>query len=205
MSRSINKVFDKRAFTIVELVINTLIVLYVIAAGWSVYIMVWRWWYETAPQVEVQRVARVAMMSIVEGRREDALGSDQIGSTIYRRRNGISETTLTNANPTPASPVVTSTGQDQDRIDFRLEPDLSNTRSYAVGTVSTGVQALYYNGNIIGSTMIKGRIYITCDPVSGFNNLYKVTVRVEKDVHGTRLSSYTAVGEFSDHIFMRNI
>lgn len=195
---------NRRAFTLVELLINTFIVCYVIFAAWSVYIMVWRWWYETAPTIEAQRVARIALSRIITGAREDALGSDTISPTTYRRRNGLSETTLTNANPNPVSPVITSSGS-QNAISFRLEPDTANTRSYSVGTVSQGVQALYYNNAIIPSTRVTGRIFLTCSLESGFNNLYKVTVRVEKDVSGTRTGNFVASAEYSDFIFIRNV
>lgn len=195
---------DRRAFTLTELLINTFIVCYVIFAAWSVYVMVWLWWYEMAPAIEAQRVARVALTRVVTGMREDALGSDLISPTTYRRRNGIAEIALTNANPAPASPVITSSGG-QDTIAFRLEPDVTNTRSYSVKTVSQGVQAMYYNNAIIPSTRIVGRIFLTCQPEAGFTNLYKVTVRVEKDVSGTRAGNFVAAAEFSDFLFMRNI
>lgn len=194
-----------RAFTLVELIINTFIICYVIFAAWSVYIMVWRWWSETAPTIEAQRIARVALTRVMTGARDDTIGTDVVSPTIYRRRNGLSAVTLTNVNPTPASPVLTSSAG-QTRIDFRLEPDTANIRSYYVGTVSPGVQALYYNGAIIPSTRVAGRVFLTCALEGGFPNLYKVTVRVEKDVPGTRSGgTFVATAEFSDFMFMRNI
>jgi len=196
---------DRRGFTLVEVLLNSFIILLVVLAGISIYIMVWRWWYETAPEAEVQRVARVTLMRVVEGVRQDSLGSDTIGVTTYRRRNGFSETALTNANPTPTSPVITAVSADQDSIAFRLEPDTSNSRTYAVGTVSAGVEALYYSGSIVPATRITGRLYLTCDPVAGYSDLYKVTVRAEKDVAGTRQAAYTAAAEYSDYVYLRNI
>lgn len=194
---------DRRAFTLAEVLVTTFVVLYVIAAAWSIYVMVWRWWYETAPVIEAQRVARMTLGRVVQGIRDTSLGSDTIQPSTYYRRNGIAGTMLTNANPTPLAPVITTPSQGQNRIDFRLEPDTSNVRSFYIGTPSAGTNALYYGNVQIPATRIAGTIYLTCANLG--NNLYKVTVRVEKTVSGTRRTGYPVVIEYSDHIFLRNI
>lgn len=202
---------SRKGFTLPEVLLTTFIAMYVVGAAVSVYAAACRWWAETAPAIETQRVARLALSRVVEGVRQDSLGSDTVSSTTYRRRNGLAEAVLTNANPTPDTPAITTPSAGQNAIAFRTESDTSNSRTYEIGTVSTGVQALYYSGTVVPATRIgtatgPGRIYLTCASVSGYTDLYQITVRAEKDVRGTRrgVSDYTVATQLTDYVYLRN-
>lgn len=196
---------NSKGFTLVEIMTTSFIALYVIMAAWSVYIMGWRWWHETSPLIESQRAARVALTYIREGIVDSTVGQDTVAFTTYNRRNGISWAALTNTNPTPLTPVVSD---DQHRIDFRLEPDTANIRSFYLGTDAGGKKALYYvdsAGAVHKVNTTEGITDLVFEFDPNYINLLKITVRVERDVAGTRVVPYHISIEYSDYIFLRNI
>lgn len=200
-----DKISSKRGFTVAEVVTASFISLYVIAAAWLVYLMTWNWWHEIAPTVEAQRIARTAIMAVTEGFRDPTAGTETVGATTYGRRDGIDWTTLTNDNPTPVSPVITNAGR---RIDFRLEPDTANVRSYYLGVDANGVKSVYYINSNGVTSKLKGTDGITdllFSQVSGYSNIYKVTATIQKTVVGTRRTPYGVNIEYSDYIYMRNL
>ena len=81
-------------FTLVEALISLFIVTFMFAAAVSVYAMGWRWWAEISPRIEAQRIARVALSSVIDGRIDATAGTYTIGSTVYGRRNGIAQRML---------------------------------------------------------------------------------------------------------------
>ena len=172
--------------------------------------MGWSWWNEVAPTTECQRIARVALMSVMEGVVDTSAGTDTMNYVTYNRRLGIDWSNRTYAdtqNLTFTTPVISEAGR---RIDFKLEPDSSssNIRRYYLGQDENGVNVVYYQyGNstakIIAGT--KGLSDIVFESVSGYNNLLKVTVTAEKEVRTIRQEMYHATATYSDYVFLRNI
>ena len=123
MLRDINRVFpaDKKAFTLVETLISTIIMVLILSSVWSIYFMGWKWWYEMEPIVETQRIARIAVSSVIDGMMDSTAGEDTINGVEYGFRNGIAFATLTNEDrindPNFITPVISSNGL---RIDFKL-------------------------------------------------------------------------------------
>ena len=201
MSPNISDMKLRRAVTLAEVITASAIALYTIGAAWAVYIMVWRWYYEAAPRVEAQRMARAAIAQIVDGYPDSTTGTYTIGSTTYKRRNGIAWAT--------EDPTVTS-----DQIDYRLEPDSSNIRSYYMATVpdTGGEKALYYKDSNGTSHEIRATRGITALTFEKFedkdetvhNNIITVTATAEKEVRGTRSQPYNIKIVYSDVIYLRN-
>jgi len=187
----------RKAFSLVELLTASFVALYVIAASWSVYMMVSRWWYETGPKIEVQRIARVALLSIVEGAPDPTTGTFTFGATTYKRRNGIAWAI--------ADPTI---GADTKTISYRLEPDASNVRRFYLGTdAASGLGAVYYRDSSSIDHEIRPTIGITdlkFETVAGYNNMIKVTATAEKVVTGTRQASYKVSAQYSDVVYLRN-
>ena len=80
----------RKAFSLIELITASFIAVYVIAGAWSVYVMISKWWYETAPKIEAQRITRSALLGITEGTPDPTTGTFSFGGTTYRRRSGLS-------------------------------------------------------------------------------------------------------------------
>ncbi|MBN1526909.1 MAG: hypothetical protein JW919_04925 [Candidatus Omnitrophica bacterium] len=191
----------RRGVTLTEVITASVIALYTIGAAYAVYIMVWRWYSEAAPRVEAQRIARAAIAQIVDGYPDDTTGTYTVGTTTYKRRNGIAWAT--------EDPTVTA-----DQIDYQLEPDSSNVRSYYMDTVpdTGGEKALYYKDSnsatheiraTRGLTDLAFEKFVDGDSVT-HNNIITVTATAEKEVRGTRSEPYTIKITYSDIIFLRN-
>ncbi len=213
MSRNI-KIIGKdsaRSFTLIEVMTTSFIAIYVMLSAYGVYMMAWKWWYETSPVIESQRVARIALQTIVEGMIDTTAGQDSVSGTTYRRRSGIAFSTLTNANPTPSTPVISA---DSRRIDFRLEPDTTNTRAFYIATDgATGNKALFYKDNTVVARKVPGTeidpdlgdVRLTFQSVAGYSNLIKVTVNVDRTVYGVRKDPYQIAIQYDDFVFLRNV
>jgi len=199
--------FGKRSgFTLVEAMTASFITFYILLACWSIYAMGWRWYYETAPRIDAQRAARLAVRYIIEGVPDTTVsgGTYSVGGVSYSRRNGISGAI--------AAPTIST---DKTKIEFRLEGDSSNCRSFYLGTVSEGGDGVlcYKNsagtvkqiGSTIGLTGLEfKKVGYGDSDTTVFDNLIRVTAAVNQTISGTRMSSYTIDVEFSEIICMRN-
>lgn len=195
---------SRRAMTLPEILIASAVALYVIAGFWSVHVMVYKWWHEIEPRISAQRIARTALLRIVEGIPDTTTGTITIGNKSYSRRNGMAWafTTL---------PVISA---DKQSITYRLEPDASNIRRFSLGTdPSTGLSVVYYRDSSSTDRMIRSTIGITGLKFENVNDasgvpmpkVIRVTATVEKDVAGTRSQGlYHIKVEYSDVVYLRN-
>ncbi|MDD5422645.1 MAG: hypothetical protein WC592_01805 [Candidatus Omnitrophota bacterium] len=186
-----------RAFTLTELLTASFIAMFIFLAAWSIYVMSWSWFYEMSPRIEAQRIARIALSAIREGSMDDTVGTFSVGAVTFKRRNGIA-----NAIAEPDIPSL-------QRINYALEPDGSNERSFYLGIdAASGLNALYYMDNdgtvheimaTIGLSDLKFEKYLGC------GNLIKVTATVEKDIAGTRPGGQHIKAEYSDIVSLKNV
>ena len=196
---------NRRGFTLAEMLIASIIGTMVIASAWSVYVMVWQWWAETSPRIEVERFARLALLNLTEGVTSvrglsgDVAGSYTVNSIPYKRRNGIAWA--------KAYPTISA---DKKTITYKLEPDSSDTRQFYYGTYN-GKGVMYYKHSN-GTTY---RLEPTLDAPAtgtgimfenfdGANNIIKVTVTAAREVKGTRKEPYTVSVVYADTIYLRN-
>lgn len=205
MSPNIIKYFNKgrKAFSIVEALLATFVVLYVFLSVVSVYIMVWRWWHEVAPRIEAQRIARVALSSIIDGAADPTAGTYTVNSVTYKRRSGIAWAT--------SSPDIPS----QSQINFMLVPDSSNIRSFYItqDDEDSTKEAVYYkdyNNATLTPTVHKiastvGITDLKFEKFLSLSNIIKVTATVEKEIKGTRQTPYNIKVEYNDIVYLRNV
>ncbi|MFH0763736.1 MAG: prepilin-type N-terminal cleavage/methylation domain-containing protein [Candidatus Omnitrophota bacterium] len=174
----------RRAFTLVEIMIAMFIALYTISAAVGAYVMFWTWWHETNPEIEAARIARIALSTVVRGRSDPTAGTYTVGTTVYTRRNGIAGAIRAPTFPMPAP---------SQQIDFGLETDAANSRSYFLGPDGpSGFNAVYCMNNdgvisIIPSTLgiTDLRFQYYTDPAGiVYDNMIVVTATVEKDIVG---------------------
>ena len=200
----------KKAFSLVEVITSSLIIVYIVTALWSIYIMGWKWWHETSPVVESQRIARIALSTIMEGTTDTTTGQETIGFETYKGRSGISWITRT-SDTLPDTPLISS---DDGEITYMLEGDTQNVRRFYIGQDAvTGMKALYSldgDGVIhkVKATEIDsghGDIRLTFTPDPVYTNVIKAEVRVERRVPATIYETSPIVAEYSDTIYMRNI
>jgi len=172
--------------------------------------MGWSWWNEVAPTTECQRIARVALTSVMTGITDQSAGTDVMNFITYKRRLGLDWSNRTYAdtqNLTFTTPVISEAGR---RIDFKLEPDptASNIRRYYLSQDANGVKGIYYQYGNAAAQLVRGTAGITdimFEAVSGYANLIKVTVSAQKDVRTMRTEMYQAAAAYSDYVFLRNI
>lgn len=149
------------------------------------------------PWAESQSIARSAIASIIEGRTDTTAGTYMIGTNIYKRRNGIAQAT--------AIPTI-ATAQ---RINFRLEPDSSNLRSFYMGVDETsGLNVIYYQNNAGTISAIKSTLGMTdilFEKYMGLDNMIQVTATVERDVLGTRSVPYHVKVVYSGIAYLRSV
>lgn len=197
----------RRAFTLAEVLVASFVGLLVVSGTWSIYHMAWRWWYETAPLVEAQRIARVALSSVIEGTIDPTAGQD----STYGRRNGIAWAVY--------EPVISSNISTADKIEFGLEkekedhgdyPTAHNEREFYLGLEpQTGLRVVYYEDDDEVVHTIKATLGITDLKFEKFKDVndkihIKVTATVEKDVAGTRAAPYHIKVEYIDYVYLRN-
>ena len=202
----------KKGFTLTETLISVSIMMLILLCGWSMYVMGWAWWNELSPTTECQRMARVALMSVMDGVTDQSAGTDVVNLVTYKRRIGMGLSNRTYAdtqNLSFSTPVISAEGR---RIDFKLEPDpaASNIRRYYLSQDANGVKGVYYQYSDSAAQLIKGTAGITdiiFETVSGYTNLLKVTVTAQKDIRTMRQGGgvYQAVATYSDYVFLRNI
>ena len=163
----------------------------------AIYIMGLSWWHEVVPKIETQRIARLALISVIEGTSDLTTGTYAIGSASYKRRNGIIQATLV-----PNLPSI-------NEIDFALAPDTSNVRAFYLGIdPDTGFNVVYYKDSSgtahkLNSTV--GITELTFEKYSGSDNVIKVTATAERDVTGTRSDTYHIRVSYSQIVYLRNV
>jgi hypothetical protein len=199
---------DRRsAFVLPEVLIVSVIAIFVIAGSWSVYHMAWRWWHETAPVMEAERIARIALSSVLDGVVDPTAGTDG----AYTRRNGVAWAVY--------EPDITASIGTNDRMNFGLEaeklsygdyPAPHNVRSFYMALDgSRGLRAVYYRDNSGTARQIRPTLGITDVRFEKFkdpNNriIIRMTATVEKDVVGTRDAPYHIKVSYTDHAYLRN-
>ncbi|MBN2453274.1 MAG: hypothetical protein JXB40_03320 [Candidatus Omnitrophica bacterium] len=197
------------AFTLVETLLATLIAVYVVAAAWSIYVITSMWWHNISPEIEAERVARSAVLSVIGGTVDSTAGTDVVGINSYTRRNGIAWAFFDPDHIPPNTPVIS---EDRRTIDFRLEADSANSRRFymAVDPV-TGLNAVYYRNNLNQSQLIKPTLGITDLQFYFYTvgaetnyNMIKVVANVEKDILGTRKEPKHIKIQYSDYAYLKN-
>jgi len=152
------RITKKNAFTLPEVLIGTIIFIFVALGTWMVYEMFIIWWHEQAPAAEAQQIARAALRGVIEGSEDSTAGTDRMGYTTYARRNGLTEATNTNFDFT--APIESA-----NQISFALEnpPDTSGTpRTYRVGVdAATGSNVVQYVDRNGTSHNLRGTLGIT--------------------------------------------
>lgn len=208
----------RKGFTLAEVLMATVISTMVIASAWSVYMMVWQWWAEMGPHIEIERTARLALLNVIDGVTSvkgltgDVAGTYYVGSTPCKRRNGIA---WANKDPGDDSypQILDQTGKPASKINYHLEPDPNNTkREFYYGTYN-GQGVIYYKHTDGTSYMLDGTRGITDLRFEKFvdaegnthDNIIKVTVMAEKAVYGTRAQApYTVDVVYTDTVYLRN-
>ncbi|MFA6141787.1 MAG: prepilin-type N-terminal cleavage/methylation domain-containing protein [Candidatus Omnitrophota bacterium] len=190
----------RKGFTLVEIMVATFITLYTLMAAWSSYIMFWTWWHETSPEVEAQRMARITISAIVNGKIDPTAGTYTIGTTTFHRRNGIAQATMEPSFPSTQA------------INFGLEPDTANVRSYYLGVdPETNHNVVYYKDSTSTVSKIDSTIGITDLTFTNvFNgsittNMITVTVTVDRDVIDMGGRTRTIHVVYSQLVFLRNV
>lgn len=196
------KALNSKGFTLAEVLIAAIIGTMVIASAWSVYMMIWQWWAETGPRIEIERTARLALLNIIDGVTSvqglsgNVAGSYSVGSTSYKRRNGIAWAT--------AYPTISS---DKKTITYRLWPDSSNVRQFYYGTYN-GQGVVYYKHTDGTNYRLDGTLGLTELKFENFgeaNNVIRITVTAQKSVYGTRLNQpYNVSVTYTDTVYLRN-
>ena len=208
----------RRGFSLAEVLIAAIIGTMVIASGWSIYTMVWQWWSEMSPRLDVERAARLALLNIIEGTTSvkglagDVAGSYTVGSTTYKRRNGIAW-----ANRDPSGneypEIEDQSGHPASKIKYHLLPDGNNVRrEFYLGTYN-GQGVLYYKHTSGTSYPIEDTLGISDITFENFvdgdsethDNIITVTVTAEKEIYGTRTQQpYTVEVVYTDTVYLRN-
>jgi len=208
----------REGFTLAEVLIAAIIGTMVIASAWSVYAMVWQWWTEMSPRLDVERSARLALLNVIEGVTSvsglsgNTAGSYTIGSTTYIRRNGLAWASK-DPGDSQHPQIYDQAGKPASRIVYHLVPDANNVkREFYYGTYN-GRGAVYYkhtNGTsyrldgTLGITNMKFERFVDRDDVE-HSNIIKVTVTAAKEVYGTRAHQpYTVTVVYTDTVFLRN-
>jgi len=187
-----------KGFTLIESMTASVIALYVMLAAWALYTMGWSWWHEIAPRVEAERIARSALSNIIIGRVDSTAGMYNIGTVNYSRRNGLLGAT--------AVPTISTSQQE---IDFALEPDASNVRSFYLGTDAvTGENLVYYQDSTGTDHPIettRGITDLRFEKVLSNDNLIRVTASVQRTITGTRSGNYNIAVTYNEVVCLRNV
>lgn len=203
MSQTIRSLPGSRTggFTIVEAMLSSIIVSIIMLAVWGVYMMGWQWWGETGPRLDMEKAARMALLSVIEGSVDQNAGSYTVGSTTYTRRNGIAWAT--------AYPTISSDGK---TITYRLAPDSSNVRQFYYGTYNGNGYIFHKNGSgtvtridsTKGVTGIQFSKFVDAQSVT-HDNIIQVVATSDRDIYGTRKANpYHVNVVYTDTVLLRN-
>ena len=208
----ITRMRNRKAFTLVEVMVATFITLYTITAAWSSYVMFWTWWHETHPEVEAQRMARIAISTIICGKMDPTAGTYDIGTATFKRRNGIAQATRVEAIPTTPP-------EGAQYINFGLEPDSSNARSYYLGVDPvSGYNVVYYRDSANTISKIDSTIGVTDLRFQNYTEYYTnppfptvhydmvvVTVTVDRNITGTGVVPHNVHVVYSQLVYLKNV
>lgn len=196
----------RRSFTMMEMMISVTIVLFIIVGSLGIFRMGWIWWNETAPVIEAQRIARVALSITLEGM-VDATAGTVSGNA---RRSGVAWAVY---DPAISDNIETgdkiSFGLEKEKEDFGDYPVAHNIRSFYLGQDASGVRAVYYRNNASQVTEIEATRGITkllfSKATDSDGKVYlSVTATVEKDIKGTRNLPRHIKVEYTDGAYLRN-
>lgn len=171
--------------------IASAIAILVVFGIWSVYTMVTTWSAKILPRIEAQRIARITMKTIVEGKeRSDGAGVDIIAGKSYRRRDGIASAI--------AMPTITSDA-DIEKITYNLD-GLSNQSFFILK--GENPKRLYRNSS---SSPVKGTEGITdlSFQLIG-SNMLRVTATVERDISVDTHTPDHTKAELVETVVIRN-
>ncbi len=195
---------NRSGFSLIEIITASFISLFVFLGAWSIYNMSWSWWHETAPRIQAQQIARIAILSITEGNVDATAGTDTIGTATYQRRNGISTAIY--------DPVISSNISVNDRIDFGLEPDGGNIRAFYLGVdPATGERVVFYQNNagtVRALNATRGITNLRFDrtlDVTTNKIFVRVTATVTRDIIGTRSVPYNISIVYTSVVYIRNV
>ncbi|MCM8761602.1 MAG: hypothetical protein NC933_05680, partial [Candidatus Omnitrophica bacterium] len=142
----------------------------------------------------------------------DVAGSYTVGSTTYKRRNGIAW-----ANKDPGDneypQILDQPDHPASRIKYHLVPDGNNVkREFYYGTYN-GRGVVYYKhtsgtsyrlDDTLGITDLKFEKFVDAEDEE-HKNIIKVTVTASKEVYGTRQQQpYTVTVIYTDTVYLRN-
>lgn len=191
-----------RGFTLVEMMIATVVAIYVVAAVWGVYIMAAQWWSETLPRIETQRIARLAVSMIIDGIPGEDLGElETTGGPSYPRRYGLAWS----ISETDIDPDTES-----DEIGFMLlSGDAVDKRGFKIATDGT-TEAVYYKAasgawkRIEATSGITDLVFEKVVANGRSTVMVRVTATAEKEIRGTRLDGHTVRCTYTDYVYLRN-
>jgi hypothetical protein len=209
---------SRNGFTLAEVLIAAIIGTMVVASAWAVYMMVWQWWTEMGPRLDIERSARLALLNVIEGVKSisgltgDVAGSYTIGSSTYKRRNGIAWASK-DPGDNKYPEIMDQTGYPASRIKYHLIPDANSTkREFYYGTYN-GQGVVYYKhtdgvsyriDSTRGITGLKFEDFVDTEGVI-HKNIIKVTVTAKKEIYGTRTNQpYTVTVVYTDTVYLRN-
>lgn len=213
---------NRKSFTLIEIVVTSLVAMLIFMAAWAIYIMGWTWWYQISPRIEAQRIARLAVAKTIDGLQDQTAGFDLVGSSRYERRNGLSASFY--YPPDLVNTQVDSEGKTFARqIRFGTYADYgtfspaakNNVRSFYLDTdPDTGANIVFY---MDGSGIVHKiretlgisdlRFYIN-EWIDGHGVTHKdvlVKATVEKDVIRTGSQPYHVKVEYSGYTGLRNL
>lgn len=220
----------KKGFTLIEILVVSVIMSLVFLAGWAIYILGMTWYHEVAPRIDAQRIARLAMARIVDGIPDQTTGFEVIGSTRYNKRNGIAETfyyapSLPNTYVNPAGKTVSH------EIDYGLFVDYGtyqpaaarNIRSFYLATdAASGLKAVYYKDSSGAAHMLRETLGIDnlefsyyTDSAGQHTDVIEVAVMVDKDIFQIGQAPYHVKVDYGyddanhircgDTVYLRNV
>lgn len=203
MSRTIPSLTmkDKKAFTIVEALFMAAIATFVMLSVWGVYMMSWQWYAEIIPRLDLEKAARLALLTVIEGSTDSNAGTYTVNGVTYTRRNGIAWAT--------AYPTISS---DKKTITYKLDTDSSAARQFYYGTYNGKGYIFYKNNNgtvtriesTKGISNIRFSKFVDKDSVT-HDNIIQIVATADADIYGTRkVNPYHVSVVYTDTVHLRN-
>lgn len=193
-----------KGLTLLEILISTTVSLFIVLSTWSVYVMGSAWWTQFMPRIEAQRIARIAVKTIIYGSRDNAAGTDSISGVQYSRRNGIAWATALPTHGVISPNIV------------RISYNIKNINNQSFFTLKTENPMKLYHNNVqspvSGTTGLTGLSFELPGEVTPPNTAtvtppqcVTVTATVERDVHVGGQPPYHVKVELAQTVFLRNI